>query len=55
MKPEFDILGNLTPYDLVDFSYEDFQYYFVDIVIWRDDFGTDRNNIPKGMVQLKFK
>ena len=29
MKPEFDILGNLTPYDLVDFSFEDFQYYFV--------------------------
>ena len=70
MKPEFDILGYLTPYDLVNLSIEDFEYFFVetyplsstrrviyekDIVIWRNDFGTDRNNIPKGMVKIKFQ
>ena len=30
-------------------------HYEKDIVIWRENFGTDRNNLPKGMVQLKFK
>lgn len=157
MKPQFDILGYLTPYNLVDFTFEEFEYYFVDaypssytrrrifekykryifdfqqlvspnfvhwiggsfvtdilnpndidfitlvsyrivttknhiikeqfegekgykiydvdayfirtypyghdkywiyekdLVIWRNDFGTDRNNIPKGMVQIKFQ
>ena len=31
MEPQFDILGYLTPYDLIDFSFEEFEHYFVDI------------------------
>jgi hypothetical protein len=30
MKPQFDILGYLTPYDFINLSLEDFEYYFVD-------------------------
>lgn len=37
------------------YGHDKFWIYEKDIVIWRDDFGTDRNNVPKGMVQIKFK
>ena len=30
MKPQFDILGYLTPDDLVNLTFEEFQHYFVD-------------------------
>ena len=37
------------------YGHDKYWIYEKDIVIWRNDFGTDRNNIPKGMVKIKFQ
>ena len=37
------------------YGHDKYWIYEKDLVIWRRDFGTDRNNIPKGMVQIKFQ
>jgi hypothetical protein len=36
------------------YGHDKFWSYEKDIVIWRGEFGTDRDNLPKGIVQLKF-
>jgi hypothetical protein len=36
------------------YGHDKFWIYEKDTVIWRNDFGTDRDNLPKGIVQLKF-
>lgn len=37
------------------YGHDKYWIYEKDLVIWQNDFGTDRNNIPKGMVQIKFQ